>query len=174
MRLLVLIGIIICIVIVCLRVLLKDRKERKNIFEKEELEKLNYENIVGEDTSYELYLYNRIRDKYTEVTINIAIEKQKVREKLGVYTNEKSDEYLSKVLLILGGLMGVLFTEFTDTKTGLWTIIIYVVVVIFITTIKDIKPMQRNKLKIKYYSMCLSVLEELELEKLNINKNKEV
>lgn len=174
MRLLVLIGIIICIVIVCLRVLLKDRKERKNIFEKEELEKLHYENIVGEDTSYELYLYNRIRDKYTEVTINIPIEKQKVREKLGVYVNEKSNEYISKVLLIFGAVMGVLFSEFTDTKTGLWTIIIYVGVVIFITTIKDIKPMHRNKLKIKYYSMCLSVLEELELEKLNINKNKEV
>lgn len=174
MRLLVLIGIIICVVIVYLRVLLKDRKKRKNIFEKEELEKIHYENIVGEETNHELYLYHRIRDKYTEVTINIPIEKQKVREKLGVYVNEKSDEYISKVLLILGGVMGVLFSEFTDTKTSLWTIIIFVIVVIFITTIKDIKPMHRNKLKIKYYSMCLSVLEELELEKLNINKNEEV
>ena len=173
MNLLVLIGIVICIVIVCLRVLLKDRKKRK-IFEKEELEELHYKNIVGEYDSYELYLYNRIRDKYTNVTINMPLEKQKVREKLGVYVNEKSDEYISKVLLIFGAVMGVLFAEFTDTKTGLWTIILYGIVVIFITTIKDIKPMQRNKLKIKYYSMCLSVLEELELEKLNINKNKEV
>ncbi|WP_039316444.1 hypothetical protein [Clostridium baratii] len=62
----------------------------------------------------ELELYNNIKNKYKKRSFNIALEKQKVREKLGVYNNEKYNEYVSKVFLI----MGALFSKFTDTGMG--------------------------------------------------------
>lgn len=164
---------IICIVIFLIA-LLKGRKERTKVFEKEELEYLHHKNIVGENNWYELYLYHKIRDKYTEVIINIPLEKQKVREKLGVYTNEISNQYLTTVFLVFGALFGALFGGIIDVEFGWVIIVAYTVIFVAITTIKFFKPMRRNKVKIKYYSMCLSVLEELELEKLNINKNEEV
>lgn len=165
---------VISIVILYLIVVLKDRKIRDKKSEKEEIEDLHHKNIVGEYNSYELYLYHRIRDKYTEVIINIPLEKQKVREKLGVYINERSNQYVTKVFLIFGALFGALFGGIIDTEFGLLILVVYTIGFVVITTIKDIKPMRREKVKIKYYSMCLSVLEELELENLNINENEEV
>lgn len=175
MKVLSLLGVAIyTVAMLYLIVVLKDMKIRKKKFEKEELEKLHDKNLVGTNSYDELELYNKIRSKYTEVTINIALEKRKVREELGLYSNQKANEFLTKLLFLMGGLIGAIFSAFTDTNEEFLLILAFVVIILGITRLIDNKSININEAKIKYYSMCLVVLEELELEKLNINKNKEV
>lgn len=144
-------------------------KKRKKIFIEKEFNKLHNEHIVNSNTRDEIELYNKIKKKYDESSFNIALEKNKVREKLGVYSNEKSNEYISKIFLVIGALLGAIFGGFIKSNYDLIIIVIYTICIVIVTSIKDVKPMRRNKIKIQYYSMCLAVLEELELERLKNN-----